>query len=165
MEDSPSQSQLTQKLAAVRQRSQLQAAQNWLTDIGIPLDACQIFLPNSSAAQALEQWLSQSFPWQYAQIDWQSVPESICVNLSSRDDVALAFSELCQTQQLINPNVNILWFSAHQPTLAMPLQLVKDAIAEIVAQDWDTWIFEPVTGWCVEFHHEGTMCCGISPQR
>jgi hypothetical protein len=165
MEDSASQSQLAQKLAEVRQRSQLKAAQNWLTDVGIPLDACQIFLPNSFAAQYLEQWLSQSFPWKYAQIDWQSVPESICINLPSRDDVALAFSELCQTQQLINPNVNILWFSAHQPTLAMPLQLVKDAIAEIVAQDWDTWSFEPVTGWCVEFHHEGTICYGISAQR
>jgi len=164
MEDSASQSQLAQKLAVVRQRSQLKAAQNWLTDVGIPMDACQIFLPNSSAAQHLEQWLSESFPWQYGQIDWQSVPESICLNWHSHDVVS-AFQQLCQTKQLINPNVNILWYSAHQPTLEMPLQLVKDAIAEIVAQDWDTWIFEPVTGWCIELYHEGTICYGISPQR
>jgi hypothetical protein len=157
MDDSLQKSQLAQKLAVVRQRSQLKAAQNWLTDVGVPLDACQIFLPNSSAAQHLEQWLSQSFPWQYGQINWQLVPESICVNWHS-DDVILAFQQFCQTKQLINPNVNILWYSAHQPTLEMPLQLVKDAITEIVAQDWDTWIFEPVTGWCIEFYHEGTIC-------
>ncbi len=149
---------LAQKLAEFRQRSQLKEAQQLLIELGIPLELCKIFLPNTDVFNHLVQWLSQSFPWQYGQIDWQKVSGCICE--SRQNQATSAFHELCQKQQLGDPIVNLVWFSAAHPILEMPLELVKLSLEEIVAEDWDTWIFDPVAGWCIEFHHEGTMCYG-----
>ncbi|WP_339375576.1 CDI toxin immunity protein [Pseudanabaena sp. UWO311] len=149
---------LAQKLAEFRQRSQLKESQQLLISLGISLDACKIFLPNTDICNRLEQWLSQSLPWQCGQIDWQKVSGSICESWG--DQVISAFHSLCQTQQLGNPIVNIVWFLAAHPILEMPLELVKLSLEEIVAEDWDTWIFDPVAGRCIEFHHKGTMCYG-----
>jgi hypothetical protein len=158
MEASERQAKLAQKLAEFRQRSQVKEAHQLLIKLGIPLDLCQIFLPNTAEADYLEQWLSQSFPWQSGQIDWHRISGSVCV--SWHEQPASMFHELCQTQQLCNSLVNVVWFSADQPILAMPLDVVKLSLEAIVAEDWDTWIFDVVGGWCVEFYHEGTMCFG-----
>ncbi len=149
---------LAQKLAEFRLRSQLKAAHQLLIALDIPLELCKIFLPNTDVSNHLGQWLHQSFPWQYGQIDWQKLSGSICE--SRHDQAASAFHELCQTQQLGNPIVNVVWFAAAHPILEMPLDAVKLSLEAIVAEDWDTWIFDPVAGWCIEFHHEGTMCYG-----
>ena len=47
-----------------------------------------------------------------------------------------------------------MWFSAHCPILEMQLDLVQISLAALLAEGWDTWIFDPVFGWCVEFYHE-----------
>ena len=133
---------LAQKLAEFRQRSQLKESQQLLISLGIPLDACKIFLPNTDISNCLEQWLSQSFPWQCGQIDWLKVSGSNCDSWS--EHVIAAFHSLCQTQQLGNPIVNVVWFSAAHPILEMPLELVKLSLEEIVAEDWDIWIFDPI---------------------
>jgi hypothetical protein len=149
---------LAQKIAEFRQRSQLKESQQLLISLGISLDACKIFLPNTDISNRLEQWLSQSFPWQCGQIDWRKVSGSNCESWGDQD--ISGFHSLCQTQQLGNPIVNVVWFSASHPILEMPLELVKLSLEAIVAEDWDTWIFDPVAGWCIEFYHEGTMCYG-----
>jgi|GEM_PF-1219771 len=158
MDSTHRKAKLKQKLTEFRKRSQLKEAHQLLIKLGIPLDLCQIFLPNTAEADHLEQWLSQSFPWQSGQIDWHRMSGSICVRW--HEQPAYVFHELCQTQQLPNSIVNVVWFSAAQPILAMPLDVVKLSLEAIVAEDWDTWIFDPVAGWCVEFYHEGTMCYG-----
>jgi hypothetical protein len=160
MESSERQAKLAQKLAEFRQRSQFKEAQLLLSELGIPTELCKAFLPNSSESKRLEQWLSQSFPWLFGQIDWQKVSGSICVSWHSDEQAASAFDDLCQSQQLGNSIVNVVWFSANRPSLEIPLDLVKLSLGAIVAEDWDTWIFDPVAGWCVEFYHEGTMCYG-----
>ncbi len=162
MEASERQVKLAQKLSEFRQRSQLKATQQLISELGLPSDCCTIHLPNTSASKQLEQWLSTSFPWQCGQIDWQQVAGSICVKGNSHPEEASAFDRICQTQQLGNPLVNVMWFSAHRSTLEIPLEFVKRSLVEIVAEDWDTWIFEPISGWCIEFYHEGTMCYGVS---
>lgn len=158
MGSSPRKAKLAQKLTEFRQRSQLKEAQKLLIKLDIPLDLCQIFLPNTAESHHLEQWLRQSLPWQSGQIDWDRMSASTCVKWHGTP--APMFHELCQTQQLLNSIVNVVWFSAAQPILAMPLDVVKLSLEAIVAEDWDTWIFDPCAGWCVEFYHEGTMCYG-----
>lgn len=158
MDSTQRKAKLKQKLTDFRKRSQLKEAHQLLIKLGIPLDLCQIFLPNTAEADHLEQWLSQSFPWQSGQIDWHRMSGHICVKW--HEQPASIFHELCQTQQLPNSMVNVVWFSAAQPILAMPLDVVKLSLEAIVFEDWDTWIFDPVAGWCVEFYHEGSMCYG-----
>jgi len=53
-----------------------------------------------------------------------------------------------------------MWFLAHRPILEMQLDLVQISLAALLTEDWDTWIFDPVSGWCVEFYHEGTIGYG-----
>ncbi len=160
MKASEPQTKLAQKLAEIRQRSQLKEAQQLLSDFGIPLDRCLIFLPNTFASERLEQWLSQAFPWQFGQIDWRKVSGSICLSWNNYDEAASAFNCLCKTQQFGNPIVNVMWFSTYRPIIEMQLDLVQISLAALLAEDWDTWIFDPASGWCVEFYHEGTIGYG-----
>ncbi|ELS30371.1 MULTISPECIES: hypothetical protein [Pseudanabaena] len=160
MEASERQARLAQKLAEFRQRSQLKEAHQLAIALGIPLERCQVFLPNQARSKQLEEWLGKSFPWQFGQIDWQRVTNSICMSWHKNECADLVFRELCQAQQLSNTMVNVVWSSAHRPILEMDLNRVKITLSKIVAEDWDTWIFDPQAGWCIEFYHEGTMCYG-----
>ncbi|PZO39867.1 MAG: hypothetical protein DCF19_13360 [Pseudanabaena frigida] len=160
MEASERKVKLAQKLAEFRTRSQLEAAQKLLIELGIPLESCDIFLPKTPDCDRLETWLSKSFPWSFGQINWTQVKGSICLNWHSYDEVDSIFHQLCQSQQLGNSVINAMWFSAHHPVLEMQMELVRASLTKILVEDWDTWVFDPAAGWCIEIYHEGSICYG-----
>lgn len=149
-------------MAEQRQRSQFKAAQHLLSELGIPAESCQVWLPQTAETAQCQRWLGEAFPWVWGQIDWSKVPGSVCLDWNLGEGAAVVFDQICECHPLGNAIVQVIWFSAHRPILSLELAAVKQAAAAIFAQDWDTWIIDPVAGWCVECYHEGTLCYGRS---
>jgi hypothetical protein len=156
------QAKLQQKLRQLKQQQDNQLAKQTLEQLEIAGDRCTWLLPEDQRALNCVEWLKQAFPWQWAQIDWAKVPGSICYPCQKDPQLLTTLEQLCQQFQLGNPRVTLVWFSAHNPVLQMELSVVQQSALALFTHDWDTWIVRPEAGWCIEYHHEGTLCFGYS---
>lgn len=154
------QAKLRQKLRQLKQQRDNQAAKQTLEQLGIASDRCTWLLPDDSPAIACVEWLKQAFPWQWSQIAWANVPGSFCDRCPKNEQLGAVFNQRCQQFKLGNPPVTIVWFNARNPILQMPLSIVQQHALALFSHDWDTWIVQPEAGWCMEYHHEGTLCFG-----
>lgn len=154
------QARLQQKLRQLKHRHGHRNAQQILEQLGIGGDRVTWFLPDDQSANTCVEWLNHAFPWHYSQIDWAKVPGSLCSPCQKDIQLVAVLDQLCQHFQLGNPDVTLIWFNAHNPLLHMELALVRHHAIALFNYDWDTWIIEPQTGWCIEYHHEGTLCGG-----
>ncbi|MDX2214805.1 MAG: hypothetical protein SFY66_16065 [Oculatellaceae cyanobacterium bins.114] len=178
MERHTRQAKLQQKLAQFHQRQWERSTQALLTTLEILPQECNAFPTDHAFVQDCLQWLEQSFPWQWAQIDWVAVPQSQCRHWTSQESQIAAFTELCQIIQINHlsqhpspdPTVVVIWFNANTPVLELPWTVVQrtmqctsvGASSTIFEQDSDTWIMDRQAKWCLECHHEGTLCYGQS---
>jgi hypothetical protein len=160
MDKTTRQARLRQKLRQLKQQQDNQLAKQTIAQLGIPADRCTWLLPEDQQALNCVEWLKQAFPWQWAQIDWAKVPGSVCYPCQKDPQLTATLAHLCQQFQLGNPAVSLVWFNAHHPILQMELSVVQQCALALFAHDWDTWIVRPEAGWCIEYHHEGTLCFG-----
>ncbi|MGI0483784.1 hypothetical protein ACN4EK_00025 [Pantanalinema rosaneae CENA516] len=160
MDRTTRQAQLRQKLRQLKQQQDHQLAKQTIAQLGIAIERCTWLLPDDSQAIDCVEWLKHAFPWQWSQIDWAAVPGSICVQCPKNLQLVMLFEQLCQQFELGDPVITLVWFNARNPILQMPLSVVQQNALALFTYDWDTWILEPEAGWCMEYHHEGTLGFG-----
>lgn len=160
MDKTTRQAQLRQKLRQLKQQQDNQAAKQTLEQLGIARERGTWLLPDDPQAIECVEWLKYAFPWQWSQIDWSRVEGSLCYSCPKDAQLVAVFNQLCQQFQLGNPRVTIIWFNARNPILQMELSVVQQHALALFSHNWDTWIVEPQMGWCIEYHHEGTLCFG-----
>lgn len=160
------QARLQEKLHQLKQRLERKSAHQVVEALGIPAEQCVLLLSDNPASNACVDWLQQSFPWVWGQIDKTQVPESVCLHWGTSEERSPLLHQLCQAHQLGNPTVNVIWFSTHNPILELSLDVVCRYADAIFLQDWDTWIIDRTGDWCIECYHEGQLsfCPGKSFQ-
>lgn len=119
----------------------------------------------SEKSKSLLNWFKSHFPiaW-WGRVDWKSIDDYTNHTWSDTEDVKRIVRQFIKTNQL-KGNILIFWSDASLPVLEMDLQTAFDNIEPIVEIDWDTWIFSPEEGWCIEIYHEGEICFGYSPNH
>lgn len=92
-------------------------------------------------------------PW--SRIDWVQVSMKATV-----DDVIEITSTLNKMDQQVQDSVFVLWCGGAHLVLQTELHKVIDSIDDVLAVDFDTYIFCS-SKFVIEFYHEGEVTIGI----
>ncbi|MED1795173.1 hypothetical protein EDM59_05750 [Brevibacillus nitrificans] len=100
--------------------------------------------------------LQNQFPFSpWARIDWDQVSTK-----TTADDVDEIVSTLNKMDQHVKDSVFILWSGSGHPVLQVELHKVIHSIDDVLAVDFDTYIFRP-SKFVIEFYHEGEVTIGL----
>jgi hypothetical protein len=105
-------------------------------------------------------WLEQHFPIGFSSIDWSRVEGADRRSVDGNTAVSDTVREILAGKGVQECRVVVLWADARTPVIELSLTDVVENAAELFAQDWDTWVFDPQDSWCLENHHEGTITFG-----
>lgn len=124
-------------------------------------DSCRYRLiqAQSPEANAVADWIQSQFPIIGMQIDWAKVASSRCLEWAETTDLVKGLATLIQDLPPGTP-VIVTWSDALYPSLEMTLSEAAKVAPEIFETTFDTWIVCQSENWCVEVHHEGTICFG-----
>ena len=106
------------------------------------------------------EWLENNFPILSAgRINWQKVPESMCLKYFGDSELLSAFEKLLAQQQL-EGNLIVTWTNARTRPIKINMEVLKKYAEEIFAEDWETWICNEHDQWLIENYHDGEICFG-----
>lgn len=115
-------------------------------------------LPADSAeARAAVRWIEDHFPMQGERIKWSEVPSHKCVHWSQTRDLVDSFTQmaagLSEDSELV-----ITWADGSCPSIALQKSRLLTIATVVFEADFDTWVVCLAQGWCLEAHHDGTLC-------
>ena len=113
----------------------------------------------SPEAEAVADWIESHFPIVGVQIDWAKLPTSRCMEWSETVDLVSAFESLVREMDQ-STKVVVTWSNARYPSLEMRLCAMLKVASAIFESCFDTWVLCEADNWCIEAHHEGTICFG-----
>jgi len=113
----------------------------------------------SSEAESIADWIESHFPITGVQIDWARVSSRRCFEWSESEDLVRSFGSLVRGLPA-KSIVVVTWSDALYPSLEMPLCEVTKVASSIFEASFDSWIICESENWCIEVHHEGTICFG-----
>ncbi|OYD06537.1 CDI toxin immunity protein [Paludifilum halophilum] len=58
----------------------------------------------------------------------------------------------------------LIWSDGSYPVVQSKMKNVMEAIDDITAVSFDTWLFNPTSSFVIEFYHEGEIIYGKHPQ-
>jgi hypothetical protein len=119
----------------------------------------RIIEAQSPEAEAIADWIESRFPVVGVQIDWARVSSARCVEWSDTDGLIRGLATLVRDLPP-ETTVAVTWSDALYPSVEMPLSEVLKAAPAIFECAFDTWIVCETENWCIEVHHEGTICFG-----
>lgn len=106
------------------------------------------------------EWLKNNFPIASAgRINWEKVPESMCIKYFGDLELLSAFEKIVAQQQL-EGNLIVSWTNARTRPIKVSMEVLKKYAEEIFAEDWETWICNEQDKWLIENYHEGEICFG-----
>ncbi len=121
---------------------------------------------SDSEEKAAIAWLEGHFPVNaIAHIVWQDVPRSINRRWNDYSDLSATFRLMCDDLGLGDLKVLVMWSTGPSPVLELYLNAIRRYGEQIFAAQWDTFVFSPEHGWCVEAYHEGDLCFGRVQQE
>lgn len=98
-----------------------------------------------------------SFPFSdWGQIEWKNLSSYAEVN--TFDEIQ---SFLNQKMNEYNDVVYIIWDEGTLPIIQSTLDKVFEAIDDVTAVSFDTWIFSPSSGYVIEIFHDGEVKVGL----
>jgi len=118
----------------------------------------------SAEADAIADWIEASFPFNYTQIDWSKVPGHTCLKWHDEDLLSSSIAALT-SHVAADTIVVVTWSDASRPSLELRLCDALEVGAALFEGGDDTWILSERENWCVEVHHEGTLCLGSGQRR
>jgi hypothetical protein len=122
----------------------------------------RIIAAQSEEVNDLVLWFERVFPFSYSQVDWTKIPSHECVPWNDVEELLLGLQGL--TSDLSSATrVVVLFGNALYPSLEVRLSDMNRVAREIFEQfetSQDTWIICREENWCIEMHHEGTLCRG-----
>lgn len=113
----------------------------------------------SEEATALVGWIETRFPLVGEKILWAEVPHHRCVPWNDTSDLIDSFSRLVRDLDK-NQEVHVTWSDGSCPSLAIRLGDLLGIAGDVFEADFDTWIVSQNENWCMEAHHDGTLCLG-----
>jgi hypothetical protein len=113
----------------------------------------------SPEAEAIADWIESHFPIIGVQIDWSRVQSHECVEWSEIGDLVRAFDSMAHAHPG-TASVIVTWSDALRPSLEMKLSEAIRIAPQLFEGVFDTWIVCQKENWCIEMHHEGTLCFG-----
>ena len=121
--------------------------------------AYRVLEPQSRDADAIADWIESRFPIVGMQIDWARVPSSRSVKWSDTGELVDSFATLVSDLAL-NHTVRVTWGNALRPSIELAQSDVVKIAVSVFGSSFDTWVACPQENWCIEDHHEGTLCSG-----
>lgn len=101
--------------------------------------------------------LDKSFPFSdYSQIEWEKV--SAYAEVDTIDEIR---SFLDQKLNEYSDIVYVIWDEGTLPIIQSTLDKVFEAIDDVTAVSFDTWIFSPSSGYVIEIFHDGEVKVGL----
>ncbi|KUR59253.1 hypothetical protein HF695_09780 [Bacillus safensis] len=101
--------------------------------------------------------LDKSFPFSdYSQIEWEKV--SAYAEVDTIDEIR---SFLDQKLNEYSDIIYIIWDEGTLPIIQSTLDKVFEAIDDVTAVSFDTWIFSPSSGYVIEIFHDGEVKVGL----
>ncbi|MEH7789348.1 hypothetical protein V7358_08210 [Bacillus pumilus] len=120
------------------------------------LDEGARVLYDNDRAQILSN-LENYFPFYcYGQIEWEKV--SAYAEVDTFNEIR---SFLCQKMDEYSDIVYVIWDEGTLPIIQFTLDKVFEAIDDVTAVSFDTWIFSPSSGYVIEIFHDGEVKVGI----
>ncbi|MDF2506085.1 hypothetical protein [Clostridium sp.] len=93
--------------------------------------------------------MTKTFPiTSWGRIDWDKVDRKIKIN-----SIEAGINKL-KEEKLIDEDVYILWDEVSLPAIKTKIENVVNAIYDITAVSFDTWIFSESSKYLIEFYHE-----------
>ncbi|MBR0589395.1 hypothetical protein [Bacillus pumilus] len=120
------------------------------------LDEGARVLYDNDRAQILSN-LENHFPFYcYGQIEWEKV--SAYAEVDTFNEIR---SFLYQKMDEYSDIVYVIWDEGTLPIIQFTLDKVFEAIDDVTAVSFDTWIFSPSSGYVIEIFHDGEVKVGI----
>ena len=106
------------------------------------------------------EWLKNNFPILSAgRINWEKVPNSICMKYFDDSELLLALEKIVSQQQL-EGDLFVSWGNALTRPIKINMKVLKKYAEEIFQEDWETWICNEQDEWLIENYHDGEICFG-----
>ena len=109
----------------------------------------------------IRNWVSDNFEIaDWGRINWLDINGPIkwgVCDPSLKNKIIEALDKIADK----SASLYVLWSSAERPVLNLKLDDFKNHLLEIFEEDFDTWVFCPDSGWCLEFYHEGDVVLGV----
>lgn len=118
----------------------------------------------SDEASSIADWIEANFPISGAQIDWDRVPGHTCLRWRDEDLIIDSITALT-SHLVVDTTVVVTWSDALRPSIEMRLGDVLRVGSELFRGGFDTWVLSREHNWCLEAHHEGTLCLGSGHRR
>ncbi|MEZ7512146.1 CDI toxin immunity protein [Bacillus pumilus] len=113
-------------------------------------------LYDNDRAQILSN-LENHFPFYcYGQIEWEKV--SAYAEVDTFNEIR---SFLYQKMDEYSDIVYVIWDEGTLPIIQFTLDKVFEAIDDVTAVSFDTWIFFPSSGYVIEIFHDGEVKVGL----
>jgi|WetSurMetagenome_2_1015567.scaffolds.fasta_scaffold334507_2 hypothetical protein len=110
-----------------------------------------VVLSEKETSTIFEQ-MAKNFPiTTYGRIDWPNIKH--VKQISSIEEILLQI-------ETKNDEVYILWDEASLPALKTNLSIALSVIDDVAAVSFDTWVYNPNTGYIIEFYHENEIAIG-----
>ena len=103
------------------------------------------------------RWIETHFPMQGERIEWSQVPSHECVEWVETADLVDSFARLASGLPR-DSEVVVTWADGSCPSLVIQTSELLRVAADVLEADFDTWIVCATENWCLEVHHDGTVC-------
>jgi hypothetical protein len=94
-------------------------------------------------------------------IDWSEVPNHKCGRWSETADLVESVARVASGLRG-DPEVVVTWADGSCPSLAVRVSDLLKIACDVFEADFDTWIVCVAENWCLEAHHDGTVCAAAS---
>ena len=114
-------------------------------------------------AAANTEWIENNFPIvSWGRVNWEKVPNSMCIKYYDDYDLLLSAFEKIVAQQQLEDNQNLIvsWTNAVRLPILIDMEVLRKYAESIFAEDWETWICNERDGWLIENYHDGEICFG-----
>jgi len=106
-------------------------------------------------------WFESNFPiTEWGRVDWAKVRGCLCSRWEDLSEASEQINLLVSQQGSTLGWSYILWSDATKPMIRVPETVLRAEMTPLLEVDWDTWILNPESRWCIEVYHEGEVCFG-----
>lgn len=111
---------------------------------------------NSEETKEIFSSMIRQFPMnEWGRIDWD--------NISGQHEIASSkaiLGKLCKISEDLDLEVYIIWDEISLPAVNANLKKIIDAVDDVTAVSFNTWIFCPASNYVIEFYHENEIRIG-----
>jgi len=117
----------------------------------VALEKGAVVLPNDETKKLFKDMISKFPLTSLGKLDLKKIKH--VVKISSKNEI---MKHVVTKQQ----EIYVLWDEASLPAIKTNISNVLNAIDDVTAVSFDTWIYSPACGYVIEFYHENEINIG-----